>query len=216
MNKCSGLTLMACVFALLTAERVAASPITWDFYVTSCTDTGGYGRGCDPTRQYPALLATLTLTGPDSSGSAVWDGTTPAVYTGDSFAFDFGIYRTISSGSTGSLNNMACIGAHDICGFDLSWSETGGQLDAVSVDVNGFHDTIGDGYVPGGGFGLSGGLVASDNSIVGCVQSQCTVPGYWTDTPLVTAAPEPGDLALLASAFGVWGLTGRRRVLHAV
>jgi hypothetical protein len=34
--------------------------------------------------------------------------------------------------------------------------------------------------------------------------------GYWVDASLVTA-PEPGSLALLASAFGAWGLTRRRR-----
>ena len=42
MKKCSALIVLACVFALLTTERVAAAPVTWDFIATSCSNLPGY------------------------------------------------------------------------------------------------------------------------------------------------------------------------------
>jgi hypothetical protein len=69
----AGNVVLACIFGLLTTERVAAAPVTWNFEATSCAiiyPALPFG-GCSPTQQYPALLATLTLDGPDSSGSAV-------------------------------------------------------------------------------------------------------------------------------------------------
>ena len=86
MKKCSALTVLACVFALLTAERVAAAPVSWDFVATSC-------GGCIPRlgQQYPFELASLTLSGPDSSGLASYNPIDPfeqITLTGDSFSFD--------------------------------------------------------------------------------------------------------------------------------
>jgi hypothetical protein len=73
MKKCSAFILLACVFGLLTTERVAAAPVTWDFVATSCTAViPNPPFGCVATQHYPALVATLTLAGPDSSGSAFW------------------------------------------------------------------------------------------------------------------------------------------------
>jgi len=91
MKKCSALILLACAFALLTAERVAAAPVTWDFIATSCVgpaQTLGAG-GCEPSPQYPLVLATLTLSGPDSSGEASYGPFgQPPRSSGDPFAFD--------------------------------------------------------------------------------------------------------------------------------
>ena len=210
MNKLSALTLLAYVFALLTAERVAAAPVTWDFYATSCTTeifSTGIG-GCDPKQQYPVLLSSLTLAGPDSSGSAVWDGfpNMPPVYSGDSFVLAF-LGPPLSPSFAGS---MQCAGGDEICDFDLSWSETGGQLDTVSINVDEYHNSLGATFL-GAPLGLAGGIIATDNNFAPCINGgTCRVTGYWTDVPLV-AAPEPGSLALMASAFGVWGLTRRRR-----
>src|SRR5205085_12206560 len=84
MNKCSALIWLACIFALLMAEHVVAAPVTWDFVANSCSTFSG--TGCDPKQQYPALIATLTLTGPDSSCSAVWAGTGPPGLAGGDFS----------------------------------------------------------------------------------------------------------------------------------
>jgi hypothetical protein len=65
---------------LALASPAHAAPVVWDFEATSCTVVYGASfGGCDPAQQYPALLATLTLPGPDSSGSAVWDSRLPAL-----------------------------------------------------------------------------------------------------------------------------------------
>jgi hypothetical protein len=221
MQKCSAFIVVACAFALLTTERVAAAPLTWDFIATGCSSNQQFANGflvvgCDPKQTYPVVVAALTLTGPDSSGSAIFNGGAgPAVYTGGSFSLDFSLnYQSITPAFVQNPTPFGeCEVPHQICSFDLSWSESVGQLDAISIDVNAINDTF-------GGLGLAGGDVASDNvyigaggAFAGCVLGPCTLSGYWANASFVTA-PEPGSLALLASAFGVWGLTGRRRVLR--
>jgi hypothetical protein len=226
MKKCSALILLACIFALLVAEHVAAAPVTWDFIATSCSGNvaSRNSGGCEPQQAYPVVLATLTLTGPDSAGSALWGGTGPATYTGDSFALDFSLnYRALTPAFTENPTPFGeCEGPHEICQFDLSWSESAGQLDALQIDVNAFNDSFGYSRA----FGLSGGSVASDNiyygaggAFAGCETEVCQISGYWANVSSVSSlvpAPEPGSLALLASAFGVWGLTGRRRMRRRV
>jgi hypothetical protein len=225
MQRYSAFILVACAFALLTTERVEAAPVIWDFVATGCTSNQQFANslfveGCDPRQTYPVVLATLTLTGPDSSGSAIFNGGFgPAIYTGDSFALDFSLnYQSITPAFVQNPTPFGeCEVPHQICSFDLSWSESVGQLDAISIAVNAFNDAFGG--LPGKPFGLAGGDVASDNvyigaggAFAGCVVATCTLSGFWTNASLVTA-PEPGSLALLASAFGIWGLTGRRRVI---
>jgi hypothetical protein len=87
--------------------------------------------------------------------------------------------------------------------YGISWTEVAGVLTAVDISIDTIQDSLEQ-------FGLTGGNVASDFTLAGCDELRpCQINGYWTDVPLVTA-PEPGSLALLASAFGVWGLIGRR------
>jgi hypothetical protein len=168
MKKCSAFILLACVFGLLTTERVAAAPVTWDFQATSCSNFGG--AGCVAAQQYPALLATLTLPGPDSAGSAFWavDPVTPPVYTGDSFVLDFSArYRPLSPAFAGNGGNRDGCGPKQICDFNLSWTETAGQLTALSIDVEAFSDGFGIPTGPGGVFGLHGGAIGSDDTYFG-------------------------------------------------
>jgi hypothetical protein len=80
--------------------------------------------------------------------------------------------------------------------YDISWTEVAGQLTAVGIGFFTIHDDLSR-------FGLTGGEVASDGTLAGCGASTCQISGYWVNTP------EPGSLALLASAFGVWGVIGR-------
>ena len=115
------------------------------------------------------------------------------VYTGDSFAFTvpsaLPSIRTLTPAFTGSSQ---CSGGHDICDFDISWSETAGQLTAVKINLDSFDDSIGP------RFGLTGGPIASDNVLGGCVTSQCAVAGFWQSDLLLS---EPGSAALLASGL---------------
>ena len=211
MKKCSALILLACASALLTAERVAASPVTWDFIATSCTLVANIPSNCNPAQQYPLVLATLTLSGPDSSGEAS-TGLFPT--SGDPFAFDLVAAQSLGAGRSrfSTADPTGPIGGFPptpwVVDYAISWTETAGVLISVSVSMDTIQDSL-------HGFGLTGGLVASDFNLAGCDFSTCHINGYWTDASLVTA-PEPGSLALLASAFGVWGLSGRGRVRRRV
>jgi hypothetical protein len=207
MKKYSALILLPCAFALLTAERVRAAPVEWDFIATDCTS---YYGGCLAGQHYPVTLATLTLPGPDSSGTAVFEGilnARPATYTGDSFVLEWSDRPALTPAFVQNNEPYGeCEHLGDICQFDLSWSEHAGQLDAPRLNVYGIEDSflgrLGDATVASDYIYRSGNFAGCDYA------SQCQIFGFWVNDALVTA-PEPGALALLASAFGVWGLAGR-------
>jgi hypothetical protein len=200
LNKLIALILLASALPL----PARAAPVEWDFFATSCSSYAV--RGCDPTQKYPALLATLTLSGPDSSGSASYGGGTP-ILTGDPFAFDLvaagGLAAGLSKISTDHPLGFSSRWPAAIIGYGLAWSESDGVLTSLGLSFSTEQDTLDR-------FGLEGGFVGTDDRLVGCTfAGSCEITGYWVDASLVTA-PEPGGLALLASAFGVWGLNSRR------
>jgi predicted outer membrane lipoprotein len=220
MNKCSAFILLACAFGLLTAERVEAAPVEWDFIATGCS-TYYQGNGCVAEQHYPVTLATLTLPGPDSSGTARYDEGWPApVYTGDSFALDWNAYFPPLTPSFYPPHTFCEAGI--VCDFGLRWSESGGQLTDLLISVRAVNDVtrgldpvIGDVFdfwydmTSGAEVGSGYKYVGPGGLFRGCEDPTCEISGSWTNVSLVPA-PEPGSLALLASAFGVWGLIGRR------
>jgi hypothetical protein len=148
----------------------------------------------------------LTLLGPTSSGTAVWfpgRGPPPPVYTGDTVTLQYSSI-TLTPAFTGSdLGNCSATGPGGICNFNMSWSETAGQLDRVSLQLLGSLDQLGDYSSP---FGFTGGLFGSDGVVDNCVRAQCLATGFWqSDLPL----PEPMSVSLLASAL--LGLAVARR-----
>jgi hypothetical protein len=211
MKKYSALILLPCAFALLAAERVGAAPVEWDFIATGCTPSEAYHH-CLSGQHYPVTLATLTLPGPDSSGTAVFGGwgpgsTYPARYTGDGFILEWSDWRPLTPAFTQNNEPFGeCEGPPEICQFNLSWSEHAGQLDELHLYVNGEQDTFSAWL---GGVTVASDYIYRSGNFAGCdYASQCQISGFWVNDALVTA-PEPGALALLASAFGVWGLAGR-------
>ena len=157
----------------------------------------------------PFVLATLTLPGPISSGTAEWRGTgTQPVYTGDEFSFDIGfLVRPLSPAFNGDQGGTSCQmggGRPTICDFDISWSSSADAL-AIGIDVNAVFDNISLGSV--------GGRIATDASLGGCENSQCQIAGFWQND---LAVPEPSSASLiLAGLFGSW-LTRRRLASQAV
>ena len=84
-----------------------------------------------------------------------------------------------------------------VTAFLLSWTETDGVLTSVRAGM----DTILTGVI----IALTSAEVNTDDPLGGC-GNDCQLTGYWV------IAPEPGSSVLFASAFGVWGVIGRRRV----
>src|ERR1700738_4288535 len=150
MNKLVALVISTIASAAPIAAD--ASPVTWSFYETGITSCNS-PRDCMLPRQ-PFVLMTLTLPGPTSSGTATWLGTgTQAVYTGDSFTLTVPFTRPLTPAFAGDASNPGGIPCSDggratICDFNISWSETAGDLTSVSINIDTVNDDIG---------GLAGG-----------------------------------------------------------
>jgi hypothetical protein len=197
----------------LTAPAAAyAAPVIWSFYETAITSCNGSSCVLPPQ---PFVLMTLALPGPTSSGTATWLGTgSQPVYTGDSFI----LTASASSGFTrltpafvGDASNPGGLGCsiRAICDFNISWSETAGDLTAVSINLDTFNDDIG-GLAGRGAFGLTGGPLASDGTLGGCSLTQCTVAGFWQSD--LMGVPEPMSAVLLLTGLLGTCLASRSRL----
>jgi hypothetical protein len=199
----------------LTAPVVAsAAPITWSFYETAITSCNS-PRDCMLPLQ-PFVLMTLALPGPTSAGTATWlDTGTPPVYTGDNFTLTVPVMAgllNISPAFTGYPTIGFCrsfVSPSIICDFDISWSETAGDLTAVRINIDAVNDSIG-GLAGRGAFGLTGGPLASDGTLGGCGNTQCTVAGFWQSD--LAAVPEPISAVLLITGLLGTCLASRSRL----
>lgn len=204
-----GLTALA----LLALTPSAHASIEWDFTPTAIVDCP-FGN-CVLTG---SPVVALTLDGPDSSGSATYIGDNgPPILTGDPFAFSVADRGLLFSASPEHISTADPLGIGSVIQFELtippgivpaaavadyriSWTEVGGILDAVSISFDTVQDSISR-------LGLTGGRLASDFELGGC--SVCDMTGVWTDS---SSVPEPGTLALLLGALGVFGF---RRGINA-
>ena len=198
------ITLASATILSAIAAQARGAPVTWTFYETGCTLSGG-PCNAQPPVPFPYPLATLILPGPTSSGTAFWQGGLPPapapVYTGDNFTFEYaGIF--ITPAFNGEPN---CLEGHGLCEFDLSWSEVGGELESIALNALSDMDQIG--YR--GSFGLTGGVFGSDGTVDDCFFAQCVATGFWQSNLPV---PEPMTTSLLLS--GLLGLALTRRFLR--
>jgi hypothetical protein len=184
VNKLIPLISLACLLPL----PCAASPVEWDFVDAASQIT----------------VASLTLTGPDSTGSATFGlpiPTSTAIFTGDSFSFDYDFPHHEPLTSSFVPDPFGCAPRYGICNFRLSWSEIAGQLTAVSILVNAFDDSFFAGLSDAviGSMGLPYPPCPADES--------CRISGSWVNAP--ASVPEPNSFALIAVAFGFLGLVKR-------
>ena len=193
MNKL--MTLAALAGALAGLPLAANATVTWSFYQTSCSPISG-GGSCRP---YTNALASLTLPTPTSSGSASWTGSplTPPVVGGDTdFTFtpehgdsialpDYGFNFLCNMGTDRSTRCAATISA----GRRPPASWTRSEF-SYRTELSEFFN-----------FGLTGGIVAADDTIGGCpVGGTCMVTGSW-QSDLPVTAPEPMSALLLMTSF---------------
>lgn len=176
-----------------------AVPVTWSFHETSCATE--QGANCTPPQ--PFVFVTLTLPGTTSAGSAFWLGgdppLPPPVYTGDSFAL---AVPFLKQPLTPAFTGPSCESVFQICDFDISWSETAGHLDSISINIDGVNDNIGDLTDPHlFPLGLVGGQIATMGLLGGCnlLTSPCTIGGFWQSD--LAAMPEPMSAVLLITGL---------------
>lgn len=209
------------VFAAVLITTVmdqARATVTWSFIETGAVCFNG--ECTIPPPVVPFVFATLTLPGPISQGTALWDGVSgpPPVYTGDDFILSIPPIR-LTSAFNGDQGGLSCAsgfgGPQIICDFRISWSGTASDL-AISISLDGALDNIGSlpGGPPfGGPFGSFGGAVATDRGMLGgCsfADGRCQIIGFWQNG---LAVPEPSSASLiLTGLLGSWlGKRQRRR-----
>jgi hypothetical protein len=208
MNKLIRLAIW--VIGLPAPVAASAAPITWSFYETAITSCNN-PRSCVLPPQ-PFVLMTLTLPGPTSTGTAIWQGSPSLpVYTGDSFALPLPFLTlhpaTLTPAFAGAASNIGgrdCldnfVGSGALCDFNISWAESAGVLTAISINVDAIDDSIGGMAPERGSFGLTGGPLASDFILGGCSDTQCTVAGFW-QSDLAASIPEPMSAVLLITGL---------------
>jgi hypothetical protein len=192
------IVLAVWVIGLTVPLAARAVPVTWSFHETSCVTE----QGADCTPPQPFVFVTLTLPGTTSAGSAFWLGgdppSPPPVYTGDSFALAVPfLKRPLTPAFTGP----SCESDFQICDFDISWSETAGRLDAISINIDGFNDAIGYLLDPDlFPLGLVSGQIATMGLLGGCnlLTSPCTIGGFWQSD---LAVSEPMSAVLLIAGL---------------
>jgi hypothetical protein len=204
------IVLAVWVIGLAVPLAARAVPVTWSFHETSCVTE--LGANCTPPQ--PFVFVTLTLPGTTSAGSAFWLGDDPPlpppVYTGDSFAL---AVPFLKRPLTPAFAGPSCETDFQICDFDISWSETAGRLDAISISIDGFNDAIGyllDPHLfP---LGLVGGQIATMGLLGGCnlLTSPCTIGGFWRSD--LAAVPEPMSAVLLITGLLATCLASRSKL----
>jgi hypothetical protein len=128
----------------LTAPVAAhATPVTWSFYETGITSCNIPANCVLPPQPY--IFMTLVLPGPTSAGTAIWDGVNPPAYTGDSFVLNVPFTRSLTPAFMGNPGPFGpgCSDAFArsaICDFNISWSETAGDLTSVSITIDAVND----------------------------------------------------------------------------
>jgi hypothetical protein len=211
------LTIFAAFVAL---PMHASATVTWTFYETSCSIFSS-GAPCQTNFPvtFPYPIGSLTLSGPTSSGSASWMNNSgigpfvPPVLTGDpDFSVVFATVQPIAPPTYGTNDIMCHAAPAAICQYDITWSETNGNLDDVSIFIEAGAADIGGTFINGKPFGLTGGIIATDGIIDNCDDSQCQIGGFWQSN---LAVPEPMSASLLAIGLFSFALaTGPARALR--
>jgi hypothetical protein len=189
-----------------------AAPVTWNFYETGCVAELGLSTSPCKLPPQPYAIASLTLPGPTSSGSAQAYGyalypnlpAAPPILTGGGNDFTFVLNGTASkltpSDLIGPGKNNPGYFPDAIDHYDISWTEIAGQLTKVSVYFLTEANEI--------SVGLNGGFIGSDFMLGGCNLSTCDVTGYW-QSDLAISVPEPMSAVLLIT--GLLGVCLARR-----
>ncbi len=147
--------------------------VIWDFTATdiSCSSQ----IQCQAVQ--PGVLLDLVFS---ESGSATW---WPAqmgapVVTDPYFSLSLSQRFEIGAPDYAASTVFKTLGT----GYSITWGETDGNLDSVSIIIQTTQDNI--------RIGMTGGEIASDGGLWGCGGTQCRISGSWQD-PLPASVPEP-------------------------
>jgi len=121
-----------------------------------------------------------------------------------------GFFGQISIGPpTYGVNTNQCQDSPALCEYDISWQETNGHLNGISIAVATVDTDVGHvpGGPPGGPIGLTGGGIATDGQIDNCDDTQCIVTGYWQKSYLFAGTPNSSNclgqsISALARQYG--------------
>lgn len=196
------------IAALLLPAAAARSAVIWTFFETSCSANSG--ANC--TFQPASGLAQLIL--PDINSSGSW-----------SFFFDSATQTSTESGDTDFSFDLPPTGMrfhapHFVPGllergsdisYDISFASSPTAL-TISADFMAANDQFCIRHPRIGPVGCGGGSefsVASDNVLLGCVDTQCQITGNW----VLALVAEPSPIRVIAGPLiGVAMLAlGRRR-----
>ena len=191
------LAALLLILSLVCAAR--AAPVTWTFYQTSCTAAPESLASCGrigesgPISTPPTPVGTLTLPGPISSGSAIYNHNgTPPVLTGDGNNFSLFFGFPPASMSALVLNPPTELSL-DSTFYNVRWDETPDDLTDVLVNYeNPFFSGSAD-------VGEFGGEVGSDGEVGSCIMGECMITGFWSTS--IPSVPEPSSLKFLVAGL---------------
>jgi hypothetical protein len=210
---------LALIFNILIVSFAHAAPVTWTFYETSCVVPpvglpGACGGPAPPglpgsgvvgpiPTSPPLAVGTLTLPGPNSVGTAMYNPPNPPVLSGDgdNFSLEFGF--PVESDTGLFLNPPTKLGLYPIYSYyDVSWDEFDGVLGYVQI----LYATGPDLLTGNADVGLDGGEVSSDGEVGACNNGTCDITGFWSSS----SVPEPSSLiSMLAALIMLTGIVVR-------
>jgi hypothetical protein len=185
------LALASAVAFLVCLTKPGSATVTFDFFETGITACNA--ASCQAP-QHSSILMSLQLSGPTESGSAAYSLGAAPVVTDPNFAFSLSPFFDAGPTTVITAPDFGRNPVGFITSYDITWSDVGGQLTAVSVNYLDNLNQVGGSL---GVFGLTGGGIASDGFIGGCSLGRCTIVGSWQAVPV----PEPASAWLLLTAL---------------
>ena len=195
------------------ANQARATPVTWFFYATGCTSNFPGGAFCTPSifvrgvpeLQYPQPILFGSFMTDGGAGSIHYEGLLVSSFSGDTdFVLDFVLFHIVGANLRQGV--PYAFSPSSLIDFDIAWGDDGKPTRLI-VDE-------GESNLLMRGDGVHVVLdIATDGDQPGCSEGErCLFEGFWSTNPNLASVPEPGSLALMASALISWLAYRRSRM----